>query len=98
MRLIGDPEQDTTRDAIGAKLIVTAASGQKIWREVRTGCGYLAMHPKEQHIGLGESETADLAVHWPNGTQQTFSGLKADHAYVVRQKDGGIAGGTPSLK
>jgi enediyne biosynthesis protein E4 len=90
VRLIGDPKQQTTRDAIGATLVATTAAKQTVWREVHGSGAYLTMHPKTQHIGLGQSETANLAVHWPGGKIDRFSGLKADRVYVVHQKDGSL--------
>ncbi len=91
VRLIGDPEQKTTRDAVGATMVVTTAAKNTVWREVRGSGSYLATHAKEQHFGLGQSETADIAVHWPNGETLELAGLEADHAYAVSQKDGNLA-------
>ena len=90
IRLIGDPEQKTTRDAVGAKVVITTDDNNTVWREVHGSVGYLTMHPKEQHFGLGQSKTADAAVHWPSGEILRVSGLEANQAYSIQQKDGTV--------
>jgi hypothetical protein len=34
---------------------------------------------------LGAATAADVSVRWPNGRQQTFSMLKADQLYTVKE-------------
>jgi hypothetical protein len=85
IRLTGDPARRTNRDAIGARLVVTGTNGRRIWREVQGSIGYLSVHPKEQHFGLGEARTADVTVHWPNGERAIYRGLQADRSYSIRQ-------------
>jgi hypothetical protein len=88
LRLIGDPAKGVTRDAIGAKIIVDTPSQKGIWREVFSTIGYLSVHPKEQHIGLGNDTTADVTITWPNGDKQVLKGLEANKSYRVRQGKG----------
>jgi hypothetical protein len=57
--------------------VATTVEGNKIRREVHGSIGYLSVHPKEQHFGLGKSVTADIAVHWPNGQRRSYSNLEA---------------------
>lgn len=83
VRLVGDPAAGTTRDAIGAHLVVDTAHAKGLWREVYTTTGYLSVHPKEQHFGLGADRQADLTITWPNGTAETFRGLAADRRYQI---------------
>lgn len=90
VRLIGDPAQTTTRDAIGARLIVTAGGNPPVWREIHSSIGYLTMHPKVQQFGLGTASLADLEINWPNGEIRTYSGLEANKVYSVNQQDGSI--------
>ena len=85
IRLVGDPAKGSTRDAIGAKLIVDSATQKNLWREVFSTIGYLSVHPKEQHIGLGKDKTADVTVVWPNGERATYGGLAAGKVHVIRQ-------------
>jgi hypothetical protein len=88
LRLAGDPAKGVTRDAIGAKLIINTPKQRGLWREVFSTIGYLSVHPKEQHVGLGADTKADVTVIWPNGDKETLTGLKADRAYRVVQGKG----------
>ena len=67
VQLVGDPSRGSSRDAIGARLVVTTANGGRVWREVHGTIGYMSVHPKEQHVGLGTQTTATIRVQWPGG-------------------------------
>ena len=88
LRLTGDPSKGVTRDAIGAKITVDTPSQKGMWREVFSTIGYLSVHPKEQHVGLGADKTADVTITWPNGEKETLRDLRADRAYHVVQGKG----------
>ncbi len=88
LRLTGDPEKGVTRDAIGAKITVDSQSHKGIWRAVFSTIGYLSVHPKEQHVGLGADTTADVTITWPNGDRETLAGLRANRTYNVVQGQG----------
>ncbi|HEX2120324.1 MAG TPA: CRTAC1 family protein, partial [Thermoanaerobaculia bacterium] len=88
LRLVGDPAKGVTRDAIGAKITVDTAKQKGLWREVFSTIGYLSVHPKEQHLGLGSDTKADVTVVWPSGEREVFRGLAADRAYRIVQGEG----------
>jgi hypothetical protein len=88
IKLEGDPGKNSTRDAIGATLIVKTEDGNQIWREVHGGGAYLTLHPKEQHFGLGAFTKADLSVKWPNGETESFPGLESNRRYSITQTKG----------
>jgi hypothetical protein len=88
LRLTGDPSKKTTRDAIGAKIVVDTKSQKGMWREVFSTTGYLSVHPKEQHIGLGDDKTADVTIIWPDGSREKFDALAADKSYRIVQGKG----------
>lgn len=88
LRLTGDPAKGVTRDAIGAQIFVDTASQKGMWREVFSTIGYLSVHPKEQHFGLGTDTAADVTIVWPNGERQTLAGLEADRSYRIVQGQG----------
>ena len=67
VKLIGNSKKQVTRDAIGARIYVTLPNGQELWREVRSTDGYMSVHPKQQHFGLGKAEFVNIQVIWPNG-------------------------------
>ncbi len=89
VRLVGDPSAGSTRDALGARLILYTKSGNTIWREVRSTGGYLSSNPKEQHFGLGKDAVAKLAIRWPSGKQSEVTDLAANGRYLVFEKDNG---------
>jgi hypothetical protein len=84
IRLLGDPKKRTTRDAIGARIVVTGG-GLDAWREVRSTGSYQSTNVKEQHFGLGKQTKVDVTVLWPNGERSQFKGVAADRRYVIKQ-------------
>jgi len=85
LRLVGDPDRKTNRDAIGARIVLTTEDVIRIRRDVQGGSGYLSMNPRQQHFGLGSARTADAEIFWPNGERQTLRNLEANRAYTVQQ-------------
>ena len=85
LQLQGDPKRQTNRDAIGARIIATTAAGNRIWREVHGTIGYLSVHPKEQHLGVGDYDRVTLEVRWPNGDVQNFTDVATRRRYLLRQ-------------
>jgi hypothetical protein len=88
LRLVGDPAKGVTRDAIGAKIVVDTKSQKGLWRAVFSTIGYLSVHPKEQHVGLGNDTQADVTITWPNGDRETFRGFEANRSYRIVQGKG----------
>jgi hypothetical protein len=87
IHLIGDPSRGSNRDAIGARIVVTTDDHLHMTREIQGGSGYLSMNPKQQHFGLGQSQSADAQITWPNGEQQKLENLAANHTHTVRQAE-----------
>ncbi len=85
IRLRGRPELGTNRDAIGASLLLSTSSGQRIWRVVQGSTGYLSAHPKEQHFGLGQDVPVTLTIRWPNGSEEIVSDLEPNQRYQIEQ-------------
>jgi hypothetical protein len=85
VKLVGNPAKGTNTQAIGATVIATTPSGNKIWRQVQSATGYLSQHPSQQHFGLGKETEADLLVVWPNGETREYKHLKANQLHTIRQ-------------
>ncbi|NVJ49948.1 MAG: CRTAC1 family protein [Gammaproteobacteria bacterium] len=85
VKLVGDVAKGVNRDAIGATLLLHTQSGEVLWREVHGTTGYLSVHPKQQHFGLGFSEISKLEVLWPNGERSIHSEIKANSSVVIEQ-------------
>jgi len=87
IKLIGDIKKNVNRDAIGARIILTTKSGLTMWREVHGSIGYMSVHPKAQHFGLGEEEVKSIEVIWPNGDVQELENLMENREITLLQGD-----------
>jgi hypothetical protein len=85
IRLIGDPERGSNRDAIGARILLTADDGLRVLREIHGGSGYMSMNPKQLHFGLDSAASVHLKITWPNGEQQELESVAANRSYIIRQ-------------
>jgi tetratricopeptide (TPR) repeat protein len=75
----------SNRDAIGAKLVVTAGGQrQTAWR--LGGGSYASAEDPRLHFGLGPAERIEeIEVHWPSGRVDHFRDLPADTGYLIRE-------------
>lgn len=82
LKLVG---ADGNRDAIGARVVLSAKREPPQSRTVTAGSGFLAQSGKTVHFGLGrDAEIEAVVVHWPGGDTQTLAGIRAG-AYTVAQ-------------
>lgn len=92
IRLEGDPEKGSNRDAIGARIEVRGegrgAEGIGNSRIVQGGSGYLSMNPKEQHFGMADAQYANIWVTWPNGEKAEFQRVVTNRAHRISQAEG----------
>jgi len=67
----------SNRDAIGARLTLTAGS-RKLTRWITGGASYLSSHDRRVIFGLGDAPPGPLRldIRWPNGSEQTVNALK----------------------
>ena len=79
-------KKGVNRDAIGAQVVVTLPDGRQLWREVHSTDGYLSVHPKTLHFGLGEATNFSLEVTWPDGQKEQLAGLEIDKFHQIIQK------------
>jgi tetratricopeptide (TPR) repeat protein len=77
----------SNRDAVGAKVTVTAGGRRRTaWRI--GGGSYASASDPRLYFGLGPAQSVDdLDIRWPSGRVQHFAKLAADHAYHVREGD-----------
>jgi len=85
LKLVGDPKKGVNRDAIGARIILTTNKGNTIWREIHGSIGYMSVHPKLQHFGLGDAEINNIKIIWPNGEVQLLEPMDANKEYRIVQ-------------
>ncbi len=87
IKLIGDPTKQISKDAIGASIILTTDTGDQRWKEVHSTTGYLSVHPKACHFGLGEIKTYHLEIRWPNGYVQKMKNLEVNRHYDISYQE-----------
>jgi hypothetical protein len=85
----------SNRDAIGAKVKVTTASGRVIWNHVSVSTGFMSSSDKRVHFGLGdEKQISSIEIRWPRGAVQTLKDVAADRILKV-EEDVGHASACP---
>jgi enediyne biosynthesis protein E4 len=79
--------QSSNRDAVGARVAVTAAGRTQV--AARFGGGsYQSASDQRLHVGLGTAVAAErVEVTWPSGRRDCYQGLAADSAYRLREGD-----------
>jgi hypothetical protein len=78
-----------TRDALGARIEVTAAGKTQI-REISSGGSYASSNDRRAHVGLGEAGTVEkLSVTWLDGEKEVHEALSSDRWYLL------LRGATP---
>ncbi len=69
----------SNRDAIGAKIKLTTASGRVLYNHVSVSVGFMSSSDKRVHFGLGqETNVASIEIRWPSGIQQVLKDVAAD--------------------
>jgi hypothetical protein len=77
----------TNRDAIGARIMVTA-NGQTQIDEVRSGGSYISQSDFRLQFGLGKATSANVSVHWLDGKIENFSSVPVDQIVTVQEGKG----------
>ncbi len=73
--------RQSNRDAIGAIIRVTDASGEQI-QMVKSGSSYLSSSQRSLTFGTGRRTKVDrVAVQWPNGRADEFKNLQSGRTY-----------------
>jgi enediyne biosynthesis protein E4 len=84
LKLVGT---QSNRDAIGARVHLFTADGEQ-WQEVRGGGSYYSQNDFRLHFGLGGSGSRGVdrvVVRWPNGKEETWTGLAADKLHTLTE-------------
>ncbi|MGO4884862.1 MAG: CRTAC1 family protein [Bryobacteraceae bacterium] len=69
----------SARDAVGAKIKVTTASGRVLYNHVAISVGFMSSSDKRVHFGLGgETKVASIEIRWPSGVLQVLKDVAAD--------------------
>ncbi len=74
------------RDAIGAKVTLTTASGRVLYNHVAVSVGFMSSSDRRVHFGLGpETAIRSVEIRWPRGTVQHLTDVVADHFLKVQE-------------
>ena len=87
----------SNRDAIGAKVTLTAAGGMRQLAMVKSGSSYLSQSELPLTFGLGKPGSVsevNLEITWPSGRIEKLSNLKPDQ-FLVIEEGKGIASAQP---
>lgn len=71
------------RDAVGTRVYLTTPAGLTQMQDVINGFGLGGGSELALYFGLGEAQTADLRILWPDGREQTFTNVAADNRYQL---------------
>jgi hypothetical protein len=89
LKLLGGPK--SPRDAIGAKVFVTAG-GARQRGDVFSGGSYGSSSDQRLHFGLGAATKVDrVEIHWPSGAKEEISIPALDRIYTVKEGKGIVA-------
>ena len=75
------------RDAIGARITVTAG-GHKQIDEVRSGGSYISQNDFRLHFALGSASTADISIRWIDGKVETLKSVAAGQILTIEEGKG----------
>ncbi len=76
----------SNRDAIGAKVKLTTASGRVLHNHVSVSVGFMSSSDKRVHFGLGaEKQIGAIEIHWPRGASQLIKNVAADQFLKVEE-------------
>jgi len=78
----------SNRDAIGATVKVTTASGRVLYNHVAISVGFMSSSDKRVHFGLGtERDISSVEIRWPSGARQTIRKIAADQFMRVEEPE-----------
>ena len=77
--------QNSNRDAIGSKVVVTAPNGKQQLREQNGGFHRASQNSQRLHFGMAGHKTVDIDVTWPDGTSATFDDVATQNVYRITQ-------------
>jgi hypothetical protein len=86
-RLIGT---QSNRSAIGARVRLVTSDGVQL-QEVRGGGSYYSQNDLRAHFGFPVGSAVQrVEVRWPNGREETWTGLAAGQFHTLKEGSGGL--------
>jgi hypothetical protein len=87
VQLIGT---ESNRSAIGAR-VIASYGGKRQAQELTAQSSFYSVNDRRLHFGLGEAESADLSIRWPNGRVEAVPGVPARHLVTIKEGTGVVA-------
>lgn len=85
IRLVGSK---SSRDGLGARVIVSDSSGRRQIFDASTAGSYLSASDPRIIAGLGNaSAVSTIEVHWPSGRTQTITNPELDRYLTINERD-----------
>jgi hypothetical protein len=76
----------SSRDAAGAKVVVTTASGRRLYNHVSISTGLMSSSDKRVHFGLGaEKVVRSVEIQWPDGMKQGIQNVVVDRVLKITE-------------
>jgi hypothetical protein len=74
------------RDAVGAIVKVTTASGRTLYNHVSPSVGFMSTSDRRVHFGLAqETAVRSIEINWPSGITQTVMAPAVDQIHVIEE-------------
>ncbi len=83
----------SARDAIGAKIKLTTASGRMLYNHVAVSVGFMSSSDKRVHFGLGQETISSVEITWPSGIRQVLKNVAADRTLKLEEPEAPAAPG-----
>ena len=77
----------SNRSAIGAR-VVAHYGGKRQAQAVTAQSSFYSCNDRRLHFGLGKADAADVDIFWPNGRNETYSALPANHLVTIQEGRG----------
>ncbi|MGA7622069.1 MAG: CRTAC1 family protein, partial [Candidatus Acidiferrales bacterium] len=81
----------SNRDGIGAKVTLTASTGARLFRMVKTGSSYASQSELPLTFGLGKpgaGKSVSIEIIWPSGQKDSLSKVSANQFITVKEGSG----------
>ena len=75
---------------IGSRITVTAGATAQIRDAGLSRCGWGSQSISAEHFGLGQAESADAQIRWPDGTAEIFRNLTVNQRHQLHKGQGEI--------
>ncbi len=84
----------SNRDGIGARVLLTTSTGQRMEEMVKSGSSYLSQSELPLTFGLGKPDPEKrikLEIRWPSGQKDAISDVRPDQFITIKEGAGEVA-------